>query len=46
VTPVARAVHDLLRAGDRPGAAALLPDERPYPLTPDLVAAVAASKGP
>jgi hypothetical protein len=38
VTGTAHAIHDLLRRGDEAAAAALLPDERPYPL-PDGVAA-------
>ncbi|GGR74665.1 hypothetical protein GCM10010169_18220 [Micromonospora fulviviridis] len=40
VTPLARAVHARLTAGDEPGATALLPAERPYPL-PAEVARVA-----
>jgi hypothetical protein len=32
VTPLAHAVHALVRAGDLDGARALLPDERPYPV--------------
>ncbi|MFL1376882.1 DUF4291 domain-containing protein [Nocardiopsis protaetiae] len=36
-TPTARAVHDLVRGGDLEGAAALLPDERPYPDVPGLL---------
>ncbi|MEQ4302622.1 DUF4291 domain-containing protein [Plantactinospora sp. B6F1] len=39
VTDTARAIRTRLRAGDRDGAAALLPTERPYPL-PAVVAAV------
>ncbi|MFC4017131.1 DUF4291 domain-containing protein [Micromonospora sp. GCM10011542] len=39
VTPTARAIGDLLRDSDQAGAAALLPEERPYPL-PDQVATV------
>ncbi|MFI2650127.1 DUF4291 domain-containing protein [Micromonospora fulviviridis] len=40
VTPLARAVHARLTAGDEPGATVLLPVERPYPL-PAEVARVA-----
>lgn len=32
VAPIARAIQEMLHAGDRSGAQALLPDERPYPL--------------
>ncbi|MFD0202136.1 MULTISPECIES: DUF4291 family protein [Saccharothrix] len=32
VTPLAREVHALVRAGDLDGARALLPVERPYPM--------------
>ena len=39
VTPTAHAIKDLLRNGDEIAAAALLPEERPYPL-PERVAAV------
>ncbi len=45
VTPTARAVRQRLDEGDRAGAAELLPDERPYPLPPDLAAHVGASAG-
>lgn len=31
VTPLAREIHALVRAGERAAAAALLPEERPYP---------------
>ncbi|MDG4825543.1 DUF4291 domain-containing protein [Asanoa sp. WMMD1127] len=40
VTATARRVHALVRAGDRAAATALLPPERPYPLPPDVAAAV------
>ncbi|MFU8874611.1 DUF4291 domain-containing protein [Micromonospora sp. SL4-19] len=43
VTPLARAVHDRLTAGDEPGAAALLPVERPYPLPVEVARVVDAS---
>ncbi|MFI6763399.1 DUF4291 domain-containing protein [Micromonospora sp. NPDC050417] len=33
VTPTVRRIRELLRAGDERGATALLPEERPYPLT-------------
>jgi hypothetical protein len=36
VTPLAHEIHALVRAGDRDGATALLPAERPYPLTAPL----------
>ncbi|MET8910064.1 DUF4291 domain-containing protein [Micromonospora sp. NPDC004551] len=42
VTPLARAVHARLTAGDEPGATALLPVERPYAL-PTEVARVAGA---
>ncbi|PIB04663.1 hypothetical protein B1C81_32355 [Streptomyces sp. HG99] len=40
VTPLATQVHALVRAGDLDGAAALLPEERPYPLGEDMPAHV------
>jgi hypothetical protein len=43
VTASARAIHDLLRAGDEQAATALLPPERPYPLPPPIATIVAAS---
>lgn len=43
VTPTVRAIHRRLRAGDRAGAATLVPNERPYPLPDDIVAIVGAS---
>ncbi|MEV0002867.1 DUF4291 domain-containing protein [Micromonospora sp. NPDC050980] len=42
VTPLARAVHDRLTAGDEADAAALLPVERPYPLPPEVARVVDA----
>jgi hypothetical protein len=44
VTPVAVAIHALVRAGDPPGAAARLPAERPYPLPADIGETINASK--
>ncbi|WP_091672437.1 DUF4291 domain-containing protein [Micromonospora auratinigra] len=46
VTPLARAVHDRLTAGDEPGAAALLPVERPYPLPVEVARVIDADPGP
>jgi hypothetical protein len=43
VTDLARAVPDRLAAGDEPGAAALLPTERPYPLPAELGGLIGAS---
>ena len=43
MTPSARRIHELLRAGDESAATALLPAELPYPLTADLTARIAAS---
>lgn len=40
VTPLAREVHGLVRAGDREAATALLPEERPYPVADDMPAHV------
>ncbi|EFL28855.1 conserved hypothetical protein [Streptomyces himastatinicus ATCC 53653] len=37
VTPLAREVHALVRAGDLDAAAARLPEERPYPAADDLL---------
>ncbi|MEU2612172.1 DUF4291 domain-containing protein [Micromonospora sp. NPDC007271] len=45
VTPLARAVHDRLTAGDEPGAAALLPVEHPYPLPAEVARTVDAGSG-
>ncbi|MEH0935519.1 DUF4291 domain-containing protein [Micromonospora psammae] len=42
VTARAREIRALLDAGDDDGAAAALPPERPYPLSPALAAAVGA----
>ena len=42
VTPLARAVHARLTAGDEPGAAGLLPVERPYPLPVEIAQVVGA----
>lgn len=38
VTPLAREIHGHVRAGDLDAAAALLPDERPYPAPEDALA--------
>ncbi|MEU3463645.1 DUF4291 domain-containing protein [Streptomyces sp. NPDC006733] len=38
VTPLAREVHALVRAGDLPAATRLLPAERPYPADEELLA--------
>ncbi|MGR6319153.1 DUF4291 domain-containing protein [Micromonospora soli] len=43
VTPLARAVHGRLNDGDEPGAAGLLPVERPYPLPAEVARVVDAS---
>ena len=43
VTAVARAVRARLDAGDEPGAAGLLPVERPYPLPAAIATVVGAS---
>ncbi|MCW3820319.1 DUF4291 domain-containing protein [Micromonospora sp. DR5-3] len=43
VTPLARAVHERLTAGDEPGAGGLLPVERPYPLPAEVARIVDAS---
>jgi hypothetical protein len=43
VTPVARAIHELIRAHDEAGATALLPVERPYPLPAGIAAVIGAS---
>ncbi|WP_436772169.1 DUF4291 domain-containing protein [Yinghuangia sp. YIM S09857] len=43
VTALAHEMHDLVRAGDLAAASALLPDERPYDLTPDLTATIGAT---
>jgi hypothetical protein len=43
VTSSARTIRDLLRAGDKAAAAALLPVERPYPLPPDIGSVIDAS---
>ena len=45
VTPTAHAISGLLRAGDPAAAAALLPDERPYPLADEVGAALGAAPG-
>jgi hypothetical protein len=42
VTATARQVKDLLDTGDDEGAAALLPDERPYPLPGPVAATIGA----
>ncbi|QNP63360.1 DUF4291 domain-containing protein [Streptomyces genisteinicus] len=42
VTPLAREVHALVRAGDLPAAARLLPVERPYPAGPGLLGRLVA----
>ncbi|WP_438487320.1 DUF4291 domain-containing protein [Streptomyces sp. S186] len=38
VTPLARKIHALVRAGDDAAARALLPDERPYPAPEEALA--------
>lgn len=38
VTPLAKAVHARVRAGEPERAAELLPQERPYPLDDDVLA--------
>lgn len=38
VTPLAHEVHDLVREGDLDKAAALLPEERPYPVADETIA--------
>jgi hypothetical protein len=38
VTPLARQVHGLVRAGDLDAATALLPEERPYPVADEVLA--------
>ncbi|MDI2130402.1 DUF4291 domain-containing protein [Yinghuangia seranimata] len=43
VTGLAHEMHDLVRNGDLDGAAALLPDERPYPLGAELTATIGAT---
>ncbi|WP_199736613.1 DUF4291 domain-containing protein [Micromonospora sp. HM5-17] len=43
VTATAYAIHAALERGDREAAAALLPPERPYPLSAELAAAVGAA---
>lgn len=43
VTDLAHRIRDLLRAGDKQAAAALLPDERPYPLGSELAAQLDAT---
>ncbi|MGA5419437.1 DUF4291 domain-containing protein [Streptomyces lavendulocolor] len=37
VTPLAREIHGLVRAGDPEGAARLMPEERPYPAGAELL---------
>ncbi|GAA1958413.1 DUF4291 domain-containing protein [Kitasatospora viridis] len=43
VTPLAHRVHELVRAGDRAAAAALLPEERPYPVGASVVSNLGAT---
>ncbi|WP_232663482.1 DUF4291 domain-containing protein [Pseudonocardia sp. TRM90224] len=43
VTALARQVHTAVQAGDLDAARGLLPVERPYPLPPDVAAAVGAT---
>lgn len=40
VTPLAHEVHAAVRAGDDEAARALLPVERPYPLSDELTARI------
>jgi hypothetical protein len=42
VTPLARGIHELLRAGDEPAATAVLPAEQPYLLPVDIMKRIAA----
>jgi hypothetical protein len=44
LTPTVRNIREKLRAGDVSGASALLPVERPYPLSVDLATVVGASQ--
>ncbi|MBF9131288.1 DUF4291 domain-containing protein [Plantactinospora sp. S1510] len=43
VTPTAHAIRKRLRDGDRAGASALLPAERPYPLPEEIATSIDAS---
>lgn len=43
VTGLAREIHDLVRQGDVDAAERLLPQERPYPLPPEIAAIVGAT---
>ncbi len=43
VTPSARRIHELLRAGDEPAATASLPTEQPYLLPAEIMTQIAAS---
>lgn len=45
VTALAHRVHELVRSGDREAAAALLPQERPYPLDSATAAVIGARPG-
>lgn len=38
VTPLARQIHGLVRAGEPAAAAGLLPEERPYPVADEVLA--------
>ncbi|MBE1486636.1 DUF4291 domain-containing protein [Plantactinospora soyae] len=42
VTPTAYAIRERLRDGDRAGATALLPAERPYPLPAEIATSISA----
>lgn len=42
-TPLTSTIRDLLRGGDEPAAAALLPVERPYPLPAELATVIDAT---
>lgn len=44
VTGLAHTIRDRLQDGDDIGAAALLPDERPYPLSVELAATIGADR--
>jgi len=46
VTPLAHEIHALVRAGDLAGAGALLPDERPLPLPPEIARHLGAGPAP
>lgn len=43
VTPLARGIQALLASGDLAAAEALLPEERPYPLSAEIAARLAVA---